>query len=68
MRKAIEARRAKAEARAKAIEAGELTVEDPREKKLREVKEADAKEKARLQVEKKAKRAVAKAAKEAAGS
>ena len=39
MRAAIEARRAKAEARAAAIERGELTVEDPREKRLREEKE-----------------------------
>ena len=39
MRAAIEARRAKQEARAAAIERGELAVEDPREKRLREEKE-----------------------------
>ena len=38
MRAAIEARREKQEARARAIEAGEIEVEDPREKMLREKK------------------------------
>ena len=39
MLKAIEARRIKAEARAAAIERGEMTMEDPREKRERELKE-----------------------------
>jgi len=43
---AIEARRAKQEARMKAIEAGEITVEDPREKRLREAKEEERKKRA----------------------
>ena len=38
MRKAIEARRAKQEARAAAIERGELQVEDPREARLKAMK------------------------------
>ena len=38
---AIEARRKKAEARMAAIEAGEITVEDPREKRERELKEKE---------------------------
>ena len=57
MRKAIEARRAKQEARAKAIEAGELAVEDPREKRLREQKEEEAKAKAEARAAKKAAKA-----------
>ena len=43
MRAAIEARRAKQEERARAIEAGEVEVEDPREKRLREMKEGGGK-------------------------
>ena len=46
MMAAIEARRVKQEARAAAIERGELEVEDPRDRRLREQKEAAAKEKA----------------------
>ena len=56
---AIEARKAKQEARMKAIEAGEITVEDPREKRLREQAEQE-------KVEKAAARAAKKAAKDAA--
>ena len=41
-----QARRAKQEARAAAIERGELSVEDPRDKMLREKKEKEKKEKA----------------------
>ena len=43
---AIEARRLKAEARAAAIEAGEVSVVDPREQRLKERKEAERAEKA----------------------
>ena len=46
MMAAIEARRVQQEARAAAIERGELEVEDPRDRRLREQKEAAAKEKA----------------------
>eukprot|EP00966_Prymnesium_polylepis_P044370 1028171-Prymnesium_polylepis.1 len=42
LRAAIEARRAKQEARARAIEAGEMSVEDPREKRLKEMKSGKA--------------------------
>ena len=50
---AIEARRVKQEARAAAIERGELAVEDPRERRLREQKEAAAKAKAETRAAKK---------------
>ena len=40
MRMAIEARRAKAEARAAAIERGDVAVEDPREARERALKDA----------------------------
>ena len=43
---AIRARKEKQEARMRAIEAGEIVVEDPREARLREQKEAEKAEKA----------------------
>ena len=62
------ARKEKQEARMRAIEAGEITIEDPREARLREQAEKEKAEKAKERAEKKAKREAAKAAKAAAGS
>ena len=51
MRKAIEANKARQEARTAAIEHGEIVVEDPRERKLRELAQAEADKKANKKAE-----------------
>eukprot|EP00964_Phaeocystis_antarctica_P016784 scaffold9233_cov59-Phaeocystis_antarctica.AAC.3 len=59
---AIEARKAVQEARMAAIASGELTVEDPREKRLREQAAQEKAEKAAAKAAKKAAKDAAKAA------